>query len=179
MIQRTPGGDFAKAAKSETQDKSGIIVSVNPDKVTLILDSLAIVSGTIKEVKHSLTIDLGAEDYHTSQIYATRPAPNITRLRGAVNDRNVSGGVAPLMLISITSMVKVVSSYRRCKFLSGRWMTSLALPLGLSSTKISTSEAITRTGRTENSGLAPGIMIRTNAEKKASTLSKINRTKFR
>lgn len=58
----TPGGDLEKAVKSETHSRSEYSVKVNPTSVSLILDSLACVSGTTRDLNRSLIIDWGATE---------------------------------------------------------------------------------------------------------------------
>ena len=50
------------AAKSEIHPMSGNRVNVKPHIVSFTFDSLAVVSGTRRDTKRSLTIDLGVDD---------------------------------------------------------------------------------------------------------------------
>jgi hypothetical protein len=58
----TPGGLLKKRARSEVQSRFASRVYVKPHNVSLILDSLAVVSGTTKEVKRNLTIGFGLDN---------------------------------------------------------------------------------------------------------------------
>lgn len=60
----TPGGALAKRARSDVHLMSEYALYVKPHNVNLIRDSLAVVSGTTKDVNRSLTSGLGLEVYY-------------------------------------------------------------------------------------------------------------------
>jgi hypothetical protein len=59
----TPGGGLMNRPRSVAHWTSGDKLQVNPHRVTLSLDSLAVVSGTTREAKVNFSMGFGADVY--------------------------------------------------------------------------------------------------------------------
>jgi hypothetical protein len=85
---RTPGGALANATRSLAKRRSGGTYIVKPQSDSVMRDSLAVVSGTAREIILVFTMGLGAEDCHTGLSGRAKNRISVlTKLRGVLRTR--------------------------------------------------------------------------------------------